>query len=76
MPAVWLMSSWDGPTSRWLPLVRDGALPTARAAWTAASVFISPEPSSKLGAPRSVAVLVSSWRTSAGDGVAPPWVSR
>ena len=32
LPAVWLMSSWDGPTSRWLPFVLDGALPTARAA--------------------------------------------
>ena len=32
LPAVWLMSIWDGPTSRWLPFVLDGALPTARAA--------------------------------------------
>jgi hypothetical protein len=68
--------SWFGVTSRWAPFAPDGALPRAWAACTAASVLSSPAPSSTLGSPRSVAVLVISWRTSSGDGLLPPCVAR
>ena len=48
-PAGPEIDCWFGVTSRWFPLAPDGALPRAWAAWTAASVFISPAPSSTLG---------------------------
>ncbi len=78
VPASPLRSSCVGPITSPLPV---GAgepceFDTERAACTAPSVFISPAPCSKLGKPRSVAVLVSSCFTSAGDGVCPAWVSR
>src|SRR5690348_3385799 len=46
------------------------------ASWTALSVLTRPAPWWSAGAPRSVAVLVMIRSTSAGDGVAPPWVFR
>src|SRR6185437_8458400 len=75
-PAGAEIDCWFGVTSRWLPLAPDGALPRACAACTAASVLSSPAPSSTLGSPRSVAVLVISCRTRIGDGLLPPCVSR
>jgi hypothetical protein len=77
-PAWPLMSIWLLSMTRLLPVAagEPSAVLIERAAWTAASELTSPAPCSKLGKPRSVAVLVSSSRTRAGDGVAPPWVSR
>jgi hypothetical protein len=75
-PPAPLRSSWVGVETRL------GAEPVAVvlgiccAAATAALMFTRPAPCWSAGAPTSVAVLVSSCLTSAGDGLSPLWESR
>src|SRR5580698_3397283 len=75
----WPMAvSWVGVLTRLEPTAAGRPLRSRQlsAAWTAASELIRPEPCSKAGWSRSVAVPVMICLTTAGDGLSPWWVFR